>query len=373
MDTQAVWNTIKNINYSGIPVVKIFVIIVILTLTQTLRRFIVAGIVKSIEQFTRKTKTTLDDELIAIIKPALSWLILIGGFWLVKEIMAENLGLQLSQSIGSTLNLIVIFIVTYVIYRGSSILGQVLANIMLNSETELDELLRPLMPKIFQSAAIVVIAIKISEIFLGQSAAALVGLLGGAGITLGLLLKDIVYDWFCTLIIYSDNLYREGDWVGITGVEGFVEIQSIGFRTTTLHLAKWGSIVKMPNSKMISGIVDNWSQNPGEELKWGLVLTLKIDGISAKKTAKICDEIQELPKSIHGLSPSLTVRFKQIDKNARVIEVMAFVNDANLYFDAEKNLNLAILELLEREGIDFLHVELRTDPEKYKHRQASNN
>jgi MscS family membrane protein len=46
--------------------------------------------------------------------------------------------------------------------------------------------------------------------------------------------------------------------------------------------------------------------------------------------------------------------------------MMAFVNDDNLYFEAEKNLNLAILELLEQEGIDFLHIELRTDPEKYQ-------
>lgn len=373
MDTQAVWNTIKNINYSGVPIVKIVVVIIILTLTQTLRRFIVAGIVKSIERFTAKTETKLDDELIAIAKPALSWLILIGGFWLVKEILAENLGPQLSQSIGSTLNLIVIFIVAYVVYRASSILGQVLANIALNSETELDELLRPLMPKIFQSAAIVVIAIKISEIFLGQSAAALVGLLGGAGITLGLLLKDIVYDWFCTLIIYSDNLYREGDWVGITGVEGFVQIQNIGFRTTTLHVYQWGSILKMPNSKMISGIVENWSQNPGKELKWGISLTLKIDGISAKQTSRICDAIREMPSSIKGLSKEIIVRFSKIEDNARVIKVVAFVNDDNLYFDAEKNLNLSILELLEIEGIDFLHVQLRTDPEKYKLSQNAPN
>ncbi|MEG4441001.1 mechanosensitive ion channel [Microcoleus sp. AT9_B5] len=371
---ESVWNTLKNINYSGIPIAKIAAVMIILTLTQTLRRFFVAVIVKSIEGLTSKTKTTLDDELIAIIKPALSWLILIGGFWMSKEILADNLGSQLNQTIGTTLNYIVIFIVAYVVYRGSSILGQVIANIVLHTETELDELLRPLMPKIFQSAAIIVLTLKISEIFLGQSAAALVGLLGGAGITFGLLLKDIVYDWFCTLIIYSDKLYREGDWVGIAGIDGFVQILSIGFRTTTLHITKWGSIVKMPNSKMISGIVENWSQNPGKELKWGLVLNLKIDGISARQTAQICDSLQELPKSIQGLSPSCTVRFKQIEKNARVIEIMTFVNDDNLYFDAEKKLNLAILELLEKEGIDFLHVELRTEPEKYKRsQQATNN
>jgi MscS family membrane protein len=153
-----------------------------------------------------------------------------------------------------------------------------------------------------------------------------------------------------------------------------VQIKDIGFRTTTLHLAKWGSILKMPNSRMISGIVENWSQNPGDELKWGLNLILSIDGISAQQTARICDSIQELPKQIPGFSPSCTVRFKKIEYNARVIEIMAFVNDDNLYFAAERKLNLAILELLEKEGIDFLHIKLQANPETYKpRRQAANN
>lgn len=370
---EALWNTLKNLNYSGIPVAKIATVIVILTLTQLLRRFFVGVVIKSIERFTSKTKSTLDDEFIIVIKPSLSWLIQIGAFWLIKEILAENLGTELSQTIGRTLNLIVVFIVAYIVYRSSSILGQLIANVVLHTETELDELLRPLMPKIFQSAAIIVLAIKVSEIFLGQSAAALVGLLGGAGITLGLLLKDIVYDWFCTLIIYSDNLYREGDWVGVSGVDGFVQVLNIGFRTTTLHITKWGSIIKMPNSRMISGVVENWSQNSGKELKWGINLILKIDGISAQQTARICDAIQEMPKFIPGFAPSCTVRFKQIENNARVIEVMAFVNDDNLYFDAEKNLNLAILELLQKEGIDFLYVQLETSPKKFKQSMVGSN
>lgn len=369
-------NTLKNINIdvSGVPVGKILLVILILTITQVFRRFLIEAIIKRIEYLTRKTESTLDDELIAILKPALSWLILIGGLWLMKEILATNIEAQLSEAITKVLNLIVFFIVAYVIYRSASIFGQLIANVVLRTETELDELLRPLMPKIFQSTTIIVIAIKVSEIFLGQSAAALVGLLGGAGITLGLLLKDIVYDWFCTVIIYSDGLYREGDWVSVSGLQGFVQIMSIGFRTTTLHVYQWGSIVKMPNSRMITGIVENWSQNPGEELKWGISLTLKIDGISAKQTARICDAIREMPPSIPGLSKEMIVRFSKIENNARVINIVAFVNDDNLYFDAEKNLNLAILEMLEQEGIDFLYVDLRTDPENYKQSQkAANN
>jgi MscS family membrane protein len=368
------WNTLKNLNYSSVPIGKIIAIIIILTLAQTLRIFVVAIIVKTIERFTRKTKTDLDDELIAIIKPSLSWLILIAGLWISKEIVSQELGFQLSEVIGRTLNLIVVFIIAYAIYRSSSILGQIIANLVLHTDTDLDELLRPLMPKIFQSAAIVVIAIKVSEIFFGQSSGALLGLLGGAGITLGLLLKDIVYDWFCTIIIYSDSLYREGDWISVSGLQGFVQVMNIGFRTTTLHVYQWGSIVKMPNSRMITGIVENWSQNPGEELKWGISLTLKIDNISAQQTAKICNAIRETPSYIQGLSQEIIVRFSRIENNARVINIVAFVNDDKLYYDAEKNLNLAILEILEKESIDFLYVDLRTDPEKYKQNQlAANN
>src|SRR5690242_9232497 len=125
---EAVWNALKNINYSGIPVAKIVAVIVILTLTQALRRLFIAVIIKSVEHLTGKTKSTLDDELVAVIKPSLGWLIFIGGVWLSKTILADILGPQLNEAIGKTLNFIVIFIVAYVVYRASSILGQIIAN-----------------------------------------------------------------------------------------------------------------------------------------------------------------------------------------------------------------------------------------------------
>ena len=130
----------------------------------------------------------------------------------------------------------------------------------------------------------------------------------------------------------------------------------------------------MPNSRMISGIVENLSQDPGETLRWGINLHLKIDGISAEQTNKLCDEIAKLPPSIPGCYEKCLVRFKKIEQNARVLEIRAYVNDAGLYFAAERKLNLGILQLLEREGIDSLYVELETDPVRNKlEKQAANN
>jgi len=57
------------------------------------------------------------------------------------------------------------------------------------------------------------IVVKIAEIFLLMSAAALLGLLGGMGLTPGLVFKDIIANWFGCAVIYADNLFRESDWV----------------------------------------------------------------------------------------------------------------------------------------------------------------
>jgi len=371
---EAVWSFIKNLDYSGIPVGKIITVIVVLTLTQLFRRIFTAIVIKTVESLTSKTETTLDDELIEVLKPSLSLLIFLAGLWIVRWILSKELGPELGGTANYILNIIFVFIVAYIVYRSSSILGQLLAHWLLRSDSELDNLLRPFLPKIFQAIAIMAIAIKVSEIFLGGSVGALVGLLGGAGLTLGLLFKDIVYDWFCTVIIYSDKLYQEGDWIAVTGVNGFAQVLNIGFRSTTLHIYTWGSIIKMPNSKMISGVVENWSQNPGDDLKWGMTFTLKIDSISSRQTSKICDAIEEMLNHVNGILKSTTVRFVKIQDNARVIEIAVFVNDANLYYDVERKINLGVLEILEKEGIDSLSVLMNTDPETHQQRlQAANN
>ncbi len=371
-------NAIKNFDYAsflgGIPLVKIIIVILILTVTQFFRRFISNIIFRFIDRLTANTETDLDDELIDILKPALNLIILLFGFWLVQTILAQEIGPQLNANLDKLFNFIVVIIIGYVVFRAASLLGRILANTILHTETELDDLLRPFAPKIFQAVAIMVVIIKASEIFLGASAGALVGLLGGAGITIGLLFKDIVYDWFCTVIIYTDKLYKEGDWIMVTGLDGFTQVISVGFRSTTLKITGWGSVQKMPNSQMITGIVQNWSQKIGNDpLAWGLNLTLKIDGISAAKTARICQSIRDAIPTIEGMSTKCLVRFGAIEENARVISIRGFVEDLNLYFANEEKLNLAVLEILEQEGIDSLHVDLRTDPENYKKTLAAAN
>lgn len=363
---EIIWEQIKetllhsNSTSANIPLTKIVVIITLIILTQLLRGLFSSIVITRIKNFTSGTNTTLDDELVEILEQPLGWLIFLIGLWIVQLILAENIQPQVSEMLGKILNLSAIVAVAYIIYRASPLLGKVLYKLALNTKTELDDLLIPYIPRLFRTVAIAVVVLKASEVFLGASIGALVGMLGGVGITFGLLLKEIIYDWFCTIVIYTDNIYRPGDWIIIEGIDGSIEVLEIGLRTTKLRLAKWDSIKKIPNSKMITGIVENWSQNPGDEQSFGINLTLKVDSISAATTSKICDAIRNLPKSIDSLNDQCTVWLDGLDQNARVINIRVFNNNLDLYNSTCEELNLAILAILEKESIDTLHVEFRS-------------
>jgi MscS family membrane protein len=350
----------SHINVTQIPLTKIVLVVTIITLTQLLRGLFFSIAIKRIKHFTSGTETTLDDELVEILEQPSGWLIFIAGLWIVQVILAENLKPQVSEMLAKILSLSAIVAVAYIVYRASPLLGEILRKLTLNTQTELDDLLVPYVPRLFQTVALAVVVLKTSELLLGASANALIGLLGGAGITFGLLLKDIIYDWFCTIIIYTDNLYRSGDWVMVDGIDGIVQVLEIGLRTTKLRLAKWDSIKKIPNSKMITGIVENWSQNPGSEQSFGINLILKLDGISAEKTAIICDSLRELPKSINSLHDQGLIWLDRLEQNARVINIRVFSNNIDFYENSCEQLNIDILSLLEKEGIDTLHLEFRT-------------
>ncbi len=358
------WKSIEGISIAGLPAYKLLIAFGVLLLTLILQGFIAGVIIKSIERLAANTESDLDDQLIAAIKKPLNWLILVGGLWIIQIILAENLTPQLKTITSDLLALAAITLAAYTVYSAAFVLGKALELLTLQTNTDLDDLLVPYLPRLFRIAAIVVVAIKAAEVFLGASAGALIGLLGGAGVALGLLFKDIIYDWCCAVIIYTDRLYKPGDWVVVSGFSGFIQVVEIGLRTTKLYLWEWGSIVKMPNSRMVSGIVDNWSQDKTDVEEWGLAETLKIDGITADQVERIMAGIEELFKSIDGFYPNYALWFNGVEGNSRVIKYVSYITPAR-YFSAANQFRLSVMRLMEKEGILAQNVYVITDQETY--------
>ncbi|MEL6912646.1 MAG: mechanosensitive ion channel domain-containing protein [Cyanobacteria bacterium J06648_1] len=338
-----------------IPFYKIVLVIVIVTLAQICRKLFASIIIRYFEELTSKTESELDDELIVIIKQPLNLLITIAGIGLAKLIIIGELNPAINETLDNLIGLIAIALFSWIIFRASPLLGELLGNLALETETELDDLIVPYLPRLFQTLAVAIVLLKSGEVLLGASAGALVGLIGGTGITLGLLLKDIVYDWFCTVIIFSDRLYRPDDLLKVQGIDKLVQVKCIGVRSTTLCITSQNTLIKVPNSKMITGIVENWSQNPEEEELLGIDITLQVDDITSAQTDRICNTMRRFPQDIEHLSDRFTVWFSGINQNARIIKIQAFAETNNIksYRAIWSEINLNILQVMEQEGIEL--------------------
>jgi MscS family membrane protein len=245
---------------AGIPLSDIILASIILLLTLVLSEFFILIILQKISDLTRHTKSKLDDKFIILLRQPLSWTILLTGLWLVKLVIADNIPELFLHLIDNFFEFGLIGVVAYILFNAAPLLGQFLRSLAFGTQTEIDDLLAPYIPRFFRIAAILLVVVKGNEVFLGTSAGALVGLLGGAGVAIGLLLKDIIYDTFCTILIFADKLYKPDDLLKIDGMEDQVKVIEIGLRSTSVYIIKSESIRKIPNSKMISGIVENFSQ-----------------------------------------------------------------------------------------------------------------
>lgn len=141
----------SNITIADIPLTKIVLVVTIITLTQLLRGWFFSIAIKRIKLLTSGTATTLDDELVEILEQPSGWLIFIAGLWIVQVILAENLKPQVSETLAKILSLSAIVAVAYIVYRASPLLGEILRKLTLNTKTELDDLLVPYVPRLFQT------------------------------------------------------------------------------------------------------------------------------------------------------------------------------------------------------------------------------
>ena len=342
------------------------IVFILYRLSSILGYFISNLLVKTISKLTQETEEQHSGDLISILRPSVRLLVFLVGLWMLQLFLGGRLSNNLSNTFSDGLGLLSIVIVATVMYRTATVLGEITANLLLatTEEAGLSELLRPLLPKVFQALAVILLVIKAATVFFGGATGPLVGLLGGAGLTLGLLFKDLLYDWLCTIIIYTDRLYQKGDWIVVSGLDAMVQVVDIGFRSTSLLSSTRASIQKIPNSKMISGNFQNWSQDAGEEEVWGIPITLKIDNISSTQAARVCEGLREVHQSLEGVKDKVLIRFKGLEQNSRVFEFRLYTVLSS-FFRIEKEAHIAILAMLEKEGIKTLYVELRTDPDSY--------
>lgn len=357
-----------NLGVFEIPGLKLLLGALIIIIAFFFRKVFSLLVIRYLKKVTARTKTELDDALLDILNPPVSFLILLFGLAIAQMVLGP-INEMVDNAISKTLQFGFVVVFCWLIYRSADVFSAYLERLAKRTETELDDLLAPYLKKVIKITAVIIVILKAAEIFLGMTAAALFGLLGGMGLTLGLVFKDIVANWFGCGIIYIDNLFREGDWVQLDdGKVVDADVETIGLRSTKFRNFD-KTVSSVPNSIITSSVIKNWSRMYKRRVKYNFT----IDGISAEKLEKVLTGIREILANDPDVHQEFhMVNFRELVGNARVIRLYYFTKTTvwKEHEQVRENINLKILRLFEKEGVDKLAytiVDMSDDrPGEYK-------
>ncbi|MBN2008895.1 mechanosensitive ion channel [candidate division KSB1 bacterium] len=362
------WKTWSTLEIWNVPLTAFSISLLIILFTFLLKRFISRVLLNYLKRIVEKTETDIDDLLLQTVQRPLQLAIVGVGFYFARLFIIGYINDAVNAILNQGFQLFFIIIICLFLYRSADFFLAYLQKLAKRTHTQLDDLLLPYLKKVLRVMLIIIIIIKFAEIFLGMSVAAILGVLGGMGLTLGLVFKDIIANWFGCAVIYMDNLFQEGDWVSLdSGSIIDADVEEIGLRSTRFrNFDKTVSIV--PNDTIARAIVKNWSRMHKRRVKFNV----RLDGISSSIVEKLVADIRAMLADDNDVHQEFhMVNFREIDGNSRVIRLYYFTKTTvwKEHEQVRENINLKLLKLFETHAIErlaYIIVDLSDDrPEEY--------
>lgn len=183
---------------------------------------------------------------------------------------------------------------------------------------------------------------------LGLNITALVASLGIGGVAVALAVQNILGDLFASLSIAIDKPFVIGDFVMVDDLMGTVE--HVGLKTTRLRSLAGEQIV-FANNDLLKSRVRNYKKMTKRRCSFNFGVTY---ATSAQCLAQIPVTIEAIIKSQAQVEFG-RAHFKSFGDSSLDFEVIYFVlsPDYDLYMDIQQAINLKMVQVFEKEGIEF--------------------
>ena len=202
---------------------------------------------KYIKSFTKKTKTDIDDRLLAALeRPFVIVVVFIGLYFSLLQIDYVRKHIELMNDVFFVLG---VLWAVFVLYR--------LTKVAMEKWVSVNPAFQNMPKLVVKAANIFVYFIGLSIILkhFNVEITPLVATLGIGGIAIGFALQDTLSNFFAGLHIVSDRPINIGDFVELEGnISGYVE--DIGWRSTRIRTLP-NTLVIVPNSKIASTTITN--------------------------------------------------------------------------------------------------------------------
>jgi small-conductance mechanosensitive channel len=337
-------NFLNNIIWGNTVKDWLIVIAIIASAVVTLR-LLQSFIINRITKLTAKTKTTIDDFIVATVQKSVMPLLYVLAFYSGLQY------LELPSKAASIAHAAVMVVITFFAIRIiTGFVGYMFRQALQKREANQQR------EKQSKGILIILQVIVWSTGFLflidnlGYDITTLVAGLGIGGIAVALAAQTILGDLFSYLVIFFDKPFEIGDFIIIDDKMGTIEY--IGIKTTRIRTLGGEQLI-CSNTDLTNSRVHNYKRMEKRRVVFSF-------GVVYQTTASKIKNIPSIIKEIIQRDPENTfdrAHFASYGDFSLNFEVVYYVMspDYNIYMDRQQEINLSIFEAFEKENIEFAY------------------
>jgi len=264
-------------------------------------------------------------------------------------VRALTLPEKFEETVDRVLQVLVILVVGYGVYRLIDLIEAFLATFVEKTETKLDDMLLPIVRKSLKVLVVIVVALTAMD-KLEYDVKAILATLGIGGLAIALAGKDTIANIFGSVMIFADQPFKIGERIKIGDADGPVE--EVGLRSTKIRTLD-GHLVSIPNSIVANEKIENIGKRPTIKRLFKIGVTY---GTSHQKVMRAIDIIKEILDDTPGLEELRVVRFLEFaDCSLNILVIFWVTNPDYLgeFLPINEKINFEILRRFNEEGIEF--------------------
>ena len=303
-------------------------------------------ITKIIKQFTKRTKTKLDDIVIDKLEEPAVFAIIIAGIWYGLNILTLSIWWQ--ELMSHAFYFIITFNVAWLIVRlFNAFIDEFLVPLVEKTDTDLDDQLLPIMRKSI-SISIWVLAIVIGLNNAGYDVTALIAGLGIGSLAFALAAKDSIGHVFGGFILFTDKPFTINDRIITKGYEGVVK--EVGVRSTRIQTLD-GRIVTLPNGSIANDSIINVSMEKARKITIDLGLTYDT---SPENMQLAMDTLKNISKENIDIDEARTITyFNAFGDFALSIRYIYYIKKGANVYNSINDVNMEVLKQFNKHGLEF--------------------
>ncbi len=302
-----------------------------------------------VHQFTKKTKTDLDDIILQVIKAPVFLLIVLFGF--LDSLIILNIDSGTLRLIMEIYQSGLILIIAWLVYRVYDKVVIYYANQWAKkSETELDDVLVPLMHK----AGMVIIPLAAVVALLGAIGVDVTLFVAGMGV-IGLIIafaaQETMSNFFAGVQLLADRPFKVGDLITLDSGE-IVEVKKIGLRSTTLYNGGNNEIIVLPNNDIANKKVINQTRPDGRRK-----ITIEVGVAYGTEVAKVKEILYDIaihhPHVLKDEGKEPIIRLAEFADSSINFKMFAWVDDINNQWSTASDIREEVDKRFREAGIEI--------------------